>query len=217
MKSKPVHSSDSSQNISIELPLHSGSYSDPNGHIYAGVGVRFAAFFLDSVILFFPCAIAGHLIPIVGGLVVLFFYAPVLESSQIRATLGKYIMGIQVTDQRGGRISLGAATLRNFLKFVSTLLLFLGFFFALFTRKKQALHDMLADTLVVYGKSEILVADAWAEAVRALYRSCWRVPNKPSDTLAQLERLQALLDKGALTEQEFQDQKRKVLGKIAPN
>ena len=86
----------------------------------------------------------------------------------------------------------------------------MGFFFALFTEKKQTLHDLLADTFVVYGKNQRSIADAWIENVRNLFRSVPHFSNK--STLSQLERLQALRDQGALTEQEFQEQKRKILG-----
>ena len=178
---------------------------------YASLGRRFLAFLLDSMILFIPCAIAGHVIPVVGGLIVYFFYAPILESSEIRATLGKYLVGIQVTDPMGRRISLRAATARNVLKFVSSVLLFIGYFFALFTQRKQTLHDLLADTLVVYGRSERPIADAWMENVRELFQSTPLASNGASASLSKLERLQALRDKGALSEEEFREQKRKIV------
>ncbi|MGK5081717.1 RDD family protein [Bdellovibrionota bacterium FG-1] len=180
---------------------------------YAPLGRRFLALLLDLMILFIPCALAGHIIPVIGSLVVLFFYAPILESSELRATLGKHLVGIQVTDPMGRRISLRAATIRNVLKFVSSMLLFIGFFFALFNPKKQTLHDLLADTLVVYGRSERPIADAWMAQIRELFQSS-PAPTEPTETpsvLSQLERLQALRDKAALTEDEFQEQKRALL------
>ncbi len=185
--------------------------SEPLLSAYASLGRRFLALLLDLMILFIPCAIAGHVIPVVGSLVVLFFYAPILESSEIRATLGKHLVGIQVTDPMGRRISLRAAMVRNVLKFVSSMLLFIGFFFALFTQKKQALHDLLADTLVVYGRSERPIADAWMASVRELFRSGPLSANESFSALSQLERLQALRDKGTITEEEFQEQKQKIL------
>lgn len=169
------------------------------------------ALLLDAVILFVPCATAGHIIPVVGSLVVWFFYAPILESSEIRATLGKHLVDIQVTDTMGRRISLRTATVRNILKFISSLLLFIGFVFALFTQKKQTLHDLLADTVVVYGRSEKSIADAWMASVRELFHSGSWSTSGSSGAISQLERLQALRDKGALTEEEFQEQKRKII------
>ena len=76
-------------------------------------------------------------------------YWSLLESSAWQATLGKKIMGLQVTDLQGRRISLERASGRYFGKTLSTLSLLLGFLMAGFTKKKQALHDLIAGTLVV--------------------------------------------------------------------
>jgi len=72
-----------------------------------------------------------------------------LESSARQATLGKMAVGIVVTDERGARISFGRATGRFFAKFLSMLILYVGYLMAAFTEKKQGLHDVLAGTLVV--------------------------------------------------------------------
>ncbi len=63
--------------------------------------------------------------------------------------LGKMAMKIYVTDLDGGRISFGTATIRHLCKIVSAFVLMIGFIMAGFTARKQALHDMLANTLVV--------------------------------------------------------------------
>ena len=76
-------------------------------------------------------------------------YYALLESSPSRATLGKMALGIVVTDLQGGRISFGRATGRHFAKYLSSLILMIGYLMAGFTRQKQALHDILAGTLVV--------------------------------------------------------------------
>ncbi len=177
---------------------------------YASIGRRFLALLLDALILLIPCALGGHLIPIIGGIAIWFLYAPILESSRIRATLGKYLVGIQVVDGLGARISLRAAVVRNLLKFASSILLFIGFFFALFTTKKQTLHDLLADTFVVYGRSEDSIGDAWVENIKGLFPTGSTVESD-SSTLSQLERLQKLRDAGTLSEEEFQVQKKKIL------
>lgn len=178
--------------------------------LYASLGRRLLAFILDAVILFLPCAIGGHLIPFIGGVIVWFFYAPILEASELRATLGKHLMGIQVVDTAGRRISLRASIIRNVLKFASSILLFIGFFFALFTARRQALHDILAETTVVYGRSSQPVADAWIATTRDLFQT--HSPGSSHSTISQLERIQTLRDRGALTEEEFQEQKRRILG-----
>ena len=76
-------------------------------------------------------------------------YYSLLESSAWQATLGKKALGLEVTDLDGNRISFGRATGRFFAKIISSIILFIGYIMAGFTEKKQALHDILAGTLVI--------------------------------------------------------------------
>jgi uncharacterized RDD family membrane protein YckC len=60
------------------------------------------------------------------------------------------VLSIFVTDVNGQRISFLHATGRFFAKIVSGLIpLGIGYIMAGFTQRKQALHDMIASTLVV--------------------------------------------------------------------
>ncbi len=102
--------------------------------------------FTDSVWLALSVSIAASLL--LPTLLAWLYYA-VLESSSRQATLGKRALGITVTDLEGGRISFGRATGRFFAHYISALLLLLGFLIQPFTPKRQALHDMIAGTLVV--------------------------------------------------------------------
>lgn len=83
------------------------------------------------------------------GLVVEWLYFAFMESSNKQATFGKIIVGIKVVDYNGNKISFGQATGRYFGKILSGMILGVGFLMAGFTRKKQALHDILASCLVV--------------------------------------------------------------------
>jgi uncharacterized RDD family membrane protein YckC len=76
-------------------------------------------------------------------------YWALLESSPWRATLGKKLFGMEVTDLYGRRISFARATGRHFAKNISLLMFGIGFLMAGFTDKKQAFHDILAGCLVV--------------------------------------------------------------------
>ncbi len=87
----------------------------------------------------------GWLISFFGS----WLYFAGLESSAGRATLGKRALGIVVTDLNGNRVSFGRATGRYFGKILSGITLLIGFLMAAFTRQKQALHDMIAGTLVM--------------------------------------------------------------------
>jgi len=75
-------------------------------------------------------------------------YEAAMESSSKQATLGKMALGLKVTDEQGGRISFARATGRYFAKIISGMILFIGYIMAGFTARKQALHDMIAGTLV---------------------------------------------------------------------
>jgi uncharacterized RDD family membrane protein YckC len=76
-------------------------------------------------------------------------YFALMESSAKQGTIGKMALGIKVTDLNGNRISFGRATGRFFGKIISGMILYIGFIMAGFTDKKQAMHDMIAGTLVV--------------------------------------------------------------------
>jgi uncharacterized RDD family membrane protein YckC len=184
---------------------------------YSSLGRRVVALILDGLIFAIPCAIANNLVPFVGGLVAWFFYAPILEASALRATLGKHLMGIQVTDLTGRRLSLRASVIRNLLKFVSGTLVCLGFVVALFTKRRQTLHDLLAESVVVYGRSETPIPDAWLESSREVFSAGKAAINEhtrgPGESVVtQLEKLQALREKGVISEEEFLAAKAKILG-----
>jgi len=75
-------------------------------------------------------------------------YEALMLSSPYQATLGKMIFGMQVTDLNGNRISFGRATARHFAKWLSGLILCIGYIMVGITERKQGLHDLLAGTLV---------------------------------------------------------------------
>jgi len=91
-----------------------------------------------------------YAIVVVGG----WLYFSLQESSAQQATLGKRAVGIKVTDLEGSRISFGRATARYFSKFLSGLICAVGYVMAGFTQRKQALHDMIASTLVVRARPD---------------------------------------------------------------
>jgi uncharacterized RDD family membrane protein YckC len=142
--------------------------------VYAGFWRRAVAYFLDAILLGFTVVvlILGPLMQHAGLSTdnpwVLFTganrqvfavnllvqmacwpYWALMESSPWRATLGKRIMKLEVTDVAGRRLSFPRASLRYFGRLISGLTLLLGFLMAGFTPRKQALHDILAGTLVV--------------------------------------------------------------------
>ena len=84
-----------------------------------------------------------------AGILIIWLYYALMESSKKQATLGKLLLGMQVTDVDGNALSFGRATGRHFGKILSSILLFIGFIMIAFTQKKQGLHDLMAGALVI--------------------------------------------------------------------
>lgn len=145
-------------------------FTSPHG--YAGFWKRGAAFFIDAVIIMFPQAFLGNIFgtafvnrmssvdPIqeyigytlwaqIIAVVVAWVYMAGMESSSFQASIGKLLLGIRVVGKDGGRISFARATGRFLGRILSVLVAGLGILAIAFSEKKQALHDMMADCLVV--------------------------------------------------------------------
>lgn len=129
---------------------------------YAGFWRRLAAYVIDGVILAtaeFALVAAVSLVapgdwraaanvaPVSAAIA--WAYFALLESSPARGTVGKLALGLYVGDLSGDPISFWRASFRYWMKTVSTLILGLGWLMAAFTPRKQALHDLLAGTLVL--------------------------------------------------------------------
>ena len=91
-------------------------------------------------------------IPLLAGVAVLvkWLYFAYCESSEWQATPGKKVLNLRVTDLDGQRISFGRASGRFFGKIISSLTMMIGYIMAGFTERRQALHDMIAGTLVLH-------------------------------------------------------------------
>jgi uncharacterized RDD family membrane protein YckC len=121
---------------------------------YAGFWKRFVAIFIDSILLGIVNGIVGSVIShqIITTIVVIVVgagYFIYLESSEKQATLGKMVMKIKVVSLEGNRIGPETAAIRYLGRILSSAILLIGYFMAGFTEKKQALHDIIAKTLVV--------------------------------------------------------------------
>ncbi|TMD80697.1 MAG: RDD family protein [Chloroflexi bacterium] len=136
----------------------------PNADVqpYAGFWLRFAAYLIDSIVLFViqmvlaaavilmdPGDLRAFLNVAPVGWALTWAYFAVLESSPLQGTVGKHALGLYVADVYGDPIGLGRASARYWLKLLSSLLLMAGWVMAAFTHRKQALHDMVARTLVL--------------------------------------------------------------------
>jgi uncharacterized RDD family membrane protein YckC len=132
---------------------------------YATFAERFGAFFLDSLLLWILLAFLGNLlnekpehvfIGIIFSLkgsslqiATAWLYFALQESSQFEGTVGKRAFKIRVTDLSGKRVSFAKASLRYFSKFISYIILGIGFLMMLRDDKFQTLHDRIAATIVI--------------------------------------------------------------------
>lgn len=142
---------------------------------YAGFWIRVVASIIDTLLLFaalFPLRLlvgsvvtllgmdaylplhdvmlARRIARIVTGIVLALAYRAGMESSPYQATLGKMAARLKVIDQEGQRISFARGAARYFSKYLSTLSLGIGYLMVAFDEKKQALHDRIVKTFVVY-------------------------------------------------------------------
>jgi uncharacterized RDD family membrane protein YckC len=131
---------------------------------YGGFWIRVVAYVIDGILL----SIAGGILGVVTGervyageyadfhpvtnlasVVLAWLYFALMESSERGATVGKIAVGLRVVTDQGQRLSFLNATGRYLAKFISALILCIGFIMVAFTDRKRGLHDMMAGTLVI--------------------------------------------------------------------
>ncbi len=156
------------------------SYSNHCGNTsvdyeYAGFWVRLAAYLLDSIVVFFALLIvrlvlSGVLAAVKGTVLggnILFQYDLkdiilyiaealyfILCTYYTGTTLGKKAMNLQVIPAgREGRLGLLTVIYRETAgRFLSGVIMGVGYFMIGIDREKRGIHDILCDTRVVYGK-----------------------------------------------------------------
>lgn len=132
---------------------------------YAGFWIRLWAYTIDLIVL---SAISGIIIkPIfrIAGWEItnpsFFLFSPykitvlmllllyfTLMTKYLQQTVGKMIMGIRVASKDGGKLTWGEVIFREVIgRFISKMLL-IPYLLVLFMPKKEALHDLFADTIV---------------------------------------------------------------------
>lgn len=133
---------------------------------YAGFWIRWVAFVVDSIIVSIPINIIVFLLsigvpvlntqsnsqslvmPIINLAVILSYSSLMIYYKG--ATLGKMLVGIEVKSVDLKSLSITKIILREVSKIISTLIFFIGYIMAGFTKKKQALHDKIVSGVVVY-------------------------------------------------------------------
>ena len=140
--------------------------------IYASFWKRFLAFFLDILILIIPAAILNALLPGIGSVIILLLYKPVFEASPISATPGKALIGLAVVTEDGSRLSLKTSFLRYLGSLLTNLTMGIGYLIALFTDRKQTLHDLLVKSVVVYRPTpDVNFFNVWMDELKVIFGS----------------------------------------------
>jgi len=135
-------------------------YQQAQAMAYVGVGPRFLAILVDSIIIGVIAGIinaitgsgvdAGH-IAVSGSIfgVLAFVYFFVLEAT-MGATLGKRLLGLRVVKEDGSPIGWGGSIIRNLLRIIDGLFVYLvGAIIIWNTSRRQRLGDILGHTVVV--------------------------------------------------------------------
>ena len=100
-------------------------------------------------------------------LVASWLYYALFESSPRRATPGKILCGLAVTDVDGNRVSFLRATGRHLCKAGSWIVFGLGYLFMLVSLRRQTFHDLVSNCVVVRTNYPP-VARTWGLAIGAL-------------------------------------------------
>lgn len=135
---------------------------------YAGFWIRFGAWFIDYIILaiattiiYLPLSFLGVFsadeaaifITIQLVSMILNFIIPAVYDTwfvgKYAATPGKMACKLKVVMADSARVSFGRAVGRHFAKYISGLILCIGFIMAGFDDQKRTLHDRICDTRVI--------------------------------------------------------------------
>lgn len=134
---------------------------------FAGFWMRFWAYLLDLIVvgsifrliakpvfIFLDIESSGGLFsPDAIVSAVIFYVYFVLMTKYFHQTLGKMVFGLSVIDIKDGRLSWMDVLIREWIgRFISSWLLVL-YLIPAFHPKKQALHDIFADTAVIHTES----------------------------------------------------------------
>ncbi|AZZ38196.1 hypothetical protein CIK05_15770 [Bdellovibrio sp. qaytius] len=204
--------------------------------VYAGFWRRFVALFIDALIMLIPAWILGTLIPYAGGIVLGVLYKPVFEASPLMGTPGKAMMGMIVVSETGQRLTIKQAYIRYFCSILSGFVLGIGYFMNLFTAKRQTLHDMIAESVVINQAApdlnyfQVWLAEAKvifnrlsgdakdvsnaASTVSSVNTAPTSVSAQAADVSKAIDELHKLYQSGALSEVEYSAKKQELLNKI---
>jgi uncharacterized RDD family membrane protein YckC len=119
----------------------------------AGFWRRFAAAFLDGLLVGIVAALLGLALKGAGSVLALLAgiaYFTYLEGGPTGQTLGKRALGIRVVSfDTGGAIGYGRGFIRYIGRIVSAVVIYIGYLWMLWDPEKQTWHDKFASAVVV--------------------------------------------------------------------
>lgn len=171
----PIQHADAQANDPYAAPraqVGPGTLAVQGGHIvYAGFWKRVAASLIDVFAIGIPVGIVIGILGVIFGidtglsartrglgnpginllsyLLQAVVFAWFYSNASLRATPGKLAIGIKVVRGDGEPISFLRGFGRYWAYLLSAIMLGIGYLMAAFTDRKQALHDMICDTVVV--------------------------------------------------------------------
>lgn len=187
---------------------------------YSGFWRRFLAMILDSLFIWIICMVLilpYFLTPLC--LIIAGFYHVVFETSALRATPGKALLNMAVIKTNGQALTIKDSIIRFVVTFISSALLCLGYLISLFTEKRQTLHDLIADTIVV---NERFAENNFWQIFLSQSKIIFSSESHPSSgasyenkiSAESLEDLYNLYQKGILTEEEYKAKKEEYLKRL---
>jgi uncharacterized RDD family membrane protein YckC len=149
--------------------IHEYAKVESGNHLYAGLyagfWTRFWAYLLDLIVIgsinrmiinpvFRALDVSliedGIFSPMAIATAVIFYLYFVLMTKFLGQTLGKMVFGLKVVELHGTGLTWGTVIFREWIgRFISATIMVLYVVVA-FTKKKQGLHDLFADTTVIY-------------------------------------------------------------------
>lgn len=148
----------------MPAPVDVSGNTPPVVAVYAGFWRRFWALAADVIVV---SLVSGIIARITRGnevqaLTLLFAVVYFVGLTMEGGTLGKRMLSLRVVRADGSRIDGMRAFLRELIgKPLSAIVLFAGFLWVTVSRRKQAWHDIIVDTVVVHERSS-KAAPPWA-------------------------------------------------------
>ena len=132
---------------------------------YAGFWIRVGAYLIDVLIIGIPSSIVAGIVTAATNssdavlasnvaanvvAIAIAFWNNYYLLKKNGASLGKKWLKLHVMRTDGSQLTWGRVLLRELVgKFVNQFTIFIGYLMVAFTGKKQGLHDMIGDTIVV--------------------------------------------------------------------